>query len=124
MRREVSAHENFFIAKIRDSESAQSADAGVRRVAMSFARRRAHCRRISKTPVVQALPAILTFAGSSFSGIKRSAPKRLRGIAVEHALRALPLSRQHFLKRDAVFSYVLVYSGCSAYRFPNARSDK
>jgi hypothetical protein len=25
MRREVSAHENFFIAKIRDSESAQSA---------------------------------------------------------------------------------------------------
>jgi len=32
-------------------------------------------------------------------------------------------SRQHFLKRDAVFFNVLVYSGCSAFRFPSARSD-
>jgi hypothetical protein len=30
MRREVSAHENFFIAKIRDSESAQNAFACIR----------------------------------------------------------------------------------------------
>jgi hypothetical protein len=31
--------------------------------------------------------------------------------------------RQHFLKQDAVFLDVLVYSGCSAFRFPSARSD-
>jgi hypothetical protein len=31
--------------------------------------------------------------------------------------------RQHFLKREAVFFDVLVYSGCSAFRFPSARSD-
>jgi hypothetical protein len=37
--------------------------------------------------------------------------------------RALPSVRQHFLKRDAVFLDVLVYSGCSAFRFPSARSD-
>jgi hypothetical protein len=39
------------------------------------------------------------------------------------ASRALTLLRQHFLKRDAVFLSVLVYSGCSAFRFPSARSD-
>jgi hypothetical protein len=32
-------------------------------------------------------------------------------------------SRKHFLKRDDVFFDVLVYSGCSAFRFPSARSD-
>jgi hypothetical protein len=39
------------------------------------------------------------------------------------ASRALTLLRQHFLKRDAVFLSVLVYSGWSAFRFPSARSD-
>jgi hypothetical protein len=31
---------------------------------------------------------------------------------------AAGLSRQHFLKQDTVFFDVLVYSGCSAFRFP------
>jgi hypothetical protein len=39
------------------------------------------------------------------------------------AARVLAQARQHFLKQDAVFSNVLVYSGCSAFRFPSARSD-
>jgi hypothetical protein len=39
------------------------------------------------------------------------------------ASRALTLLRQHFLKREAVFLNALVYSGCSASRFPSARSD-
>ena len=34
------------------------------------------------------------------------------------------MPRQHFLKLDAVFLIALVYSGCSASRFPSARSDK
>ena len=43
------------------------------------------------------------------------------------ATRALPaptLTLQHFLKWDSVFFDVLVYSGCSAFRFPSARSDQ
>jgi hypothetical protein len=31
--------------------------------------------------------------------------------------------RQYFLKPEDVFFSVLVYSGCSAFRFPSARSD-
>jgi hypothetical protein len=43
------------------------------------------------------------------------------------AMRAPPapaLPPQHFLKWDSVFFDVLVYSGCSAFRFPSARSDQ
>jgi hypothetical protein len=46
------------------------------------------------------------------------------GACDHRALRALTLRRQHFLKRDAVFFDVLVYSGCSASRFPSARSER
>jgi hypothetical protein len=45
-------------------------------------------------------------------------------VADQRAPRDFATARQHFLKRDAVFSNVLVYSGCSAFRFPSARSNK
>jgi hypothetical protein len=41
-----------------------------------------------------------------------------RGVSRAHGW-----TRQYFLKREAVFFVVLVYSGCSASRFPSARSD-
>ena len=41
----------------------------------------------------------------------------------QSALHPRAVLRQHFLKRDAVFFDVLVYSGCSASRFPSARSE-
>jgi hypothetical protein len=89
--------------------------------------RRARCcaryKGIKKTSAAQAFHAILTFAGLRFSRTIRIAPDVRRRVVVERVLRALTSPRQHFLKRDAVFSNVLVYSGCSAYRFPNARSD-
>jgi hypothetical protein len=47
-----------------------------------------------------------------------------RDVVAKRALRAPALPRQHFLKRDTVFFDVLVYSGCSAFRFPSARSDQ
>jgi hypothetical protein len=50
--------------------------------------------------------------------------RRRCGVAAGDASRALASLRQHFLKREAVFLNVLVYSGCSAFRFPSARSDK
>ena len=44
-------------------------------------------------------------------------------VVEQRASRVRASVRQHFLKRDAVFFDVLVYSGCSASRFPSARSD-
>ena len=46
-----------------------------------------------------------------------------RLLDVKRALRGASYTRQHFLKQDTVFLNVLVYSGCSAFRFPSARSD-
>ena len=34
------------------------------------------------------------------------------------------MRHQHFLKQDPVFLKSLVYSECSAFRFPGARSDQ
>jgi hypothetical protein len=39
------------------------------------------------------------------------------------ALHSALLRRQHFFKREAVFLSALVYSECSAFRFPSAHSD-
>jgi hypothetical protein len=58
-----------------------------------------------------------------FSRDIRIAAPTLRDVVDQYAARALASARQHFLKRDAVFFNVLVYSGCSAFRFPSARSD-
>jgi hypothetical protein len=90
---------------------------------MMRARCCARCEKIKKTSAAQSLSAILTFAEPVFSRVIRIAPDARRRLVVERVLRAPTSPRQHFLKRDAVFSDVLVYSGCSAYRFPNARSD-
>jgi hypothetical protein len=84
---------------------------------------RARYERVKKTSAAQAFSAILTFADVEFSRTIRIVPNARCHVVVERVLRALTLARQHFLKPDAVFSNVLVYSGCSAYRFPNARSD-
>jgi hypothetical protein len=123
MRREGVARENFFIAKIRDSESARHAFVFGVRVATRRARRYARAARISKTSAAQAFPAILTIGEVEFSGTICIASNKSLRIAIKRAARALTSARQHFLKREAVFFNVLVYSGCSAFRFPNARSD-
>jgi hypothetical protein len=58
-----------------------------------------------------------------FSRAVRMLARLVCGVVDQRSSRALALARQHFLKRDAVFFNVLVYSGCSAFRFPSARSD-
>jgi hypothetical protein len=123
MRREGVARENFFIAKIRDSESARHTFVFGGRVAMKRARRCARAASISKTSAAQAFPGILTIGDVEFSGTIRIASNNSRRLVMVRAARALTSARQHFLKREAVFFNVLVYSGCSAFRFPNARSD-
>jgi hypothetical protein len=111
MRREAGEHENFFIAKIRDSESAQSAFSGVRRLAMTSIARRRRNARIAKTPAVRAYLAILTIVGAAFSRTIRIAARMPCGVVDQPARSAPGSLRQHFLKQDAVFLGALVYSG-------------
>jgi hypothetical protein len=79
--------------------------------------------RVTKTPAAQAFLSILTIAAIGFSCATRTVALIPWGVVDERVPRVLPLARQHFLKQDAVFLDVLVYSGCSAFRFPSARSD-
>jgi hypothetical protein len=123
MRREAGGHENFFIAKNRDSESAQRAFGRHRRGAMTSFTRRSLNALIAKTSAAQAFHATLTIAGIGLSRTIRVAARMVHRVPDQRASRALTSARQHFLKRDAVFLSVLVYSGCSASRFPSARSD-
>jgi hypothetical protein len=123
MRREAGRHENFFIAKNRDSESARRAFARHRRVAITPRVRRSLDAMITKTPVAQVFPSILTIAGAVFPHTIRIVAQTCRCIVDRRASRALAPARQHFVKQDSVFFDVLVYSGCSAFRFPSARSD-
>jgi hypothetical protein len=49
--------------------------------------------------------------------------ERLSAASIVVSPRTHGARRQYFLKREAAFFVVLVYSGWSASRFPNARSD-
>src|SRR5476649_1339751 len=61
---------------------------------------------------------VFAFAGVRFSCAVRVVARMYRCVADQRASRALTPTRQHFLKQDSVFFNVLVYSGCSAFRFP------
>jgi hypothetical protein len=76
-----------------------------------------------ETVVAQSFLSMLTIAGVALSGTTRIVARLHCGVADDRALRVLTPARQYFLKQDTVFSNVLVYSGCSAFRFPSARSD-
>jgi hypothetical protein len=65
----------------------------------------------------------LAISLGGFSRISRSNAPTSRRVAGQRALCIALHTRQYFLKRDSVFFDVLVYSGCSAFRFPSARSD-
>ena len=79
--------------------------------------------RMTEALAAQALPAILTVAGIAFSRTVCIVARMKHGVVDERTSRALAPVRQYFLKPDAVFFNVLVYLGCSAFRFPSARSD-
>jgi hypothetical protein len=71
----------------------------------------------------QVFLATLTIADVAFSRTTRIVAAMRCRVVEPRASRDGASERQHFLKRDAVFFDVLVYSGCSASRFPSARSD-
>jgi len=122
MRREAGEHENFFIAKNRDSESALRAFGRHRWAATTSNAHRSRNVRITKMPAAQALSAILTIDDVGFVRLIRIVAPMCRGVVEQRASRALIHARQHFVKQDSVFLGVLVYSGRSAFRFPSARS--
>jgi hypothetical protein len=116
-------HENIFLAKMQDSESATRACRRPQRLASASCTHCARDERVTKSTAAQAFPSILTFANAGGARVFRFASHVPHDVVERSAARALSLLRQHFLKRDAVFFDVLVYSEWSAFRFPNARSD-
>ena len=74
--------------------------------------------RVAETIAAQAFYAFYAIVDMVFSRIVRIAVKIHCGIADRCASRALTSARQHFLKLDAVFSNVLVYSGCVCISIP------
>ena len=123
MRRKAGDHENFFIAKNRDSESAQRRLSRHRSVAPTSIACRSFVMRSAKTPAASAFLSISTTKCVAFSRVARIVVPIHWGVVDERVSPLPARARQYFLKQDAVFLDVLVYSGCSAFRFPSARSD-
>ena len=111
MSHEAGEHENFFIAKNRDSESARARFCMFARLAFPIDLRRAHRAMIQETPVAQGFAAILTNADVDKHSVSRIAISTHCVVIRDNAACASTSARQHFLKWDAVFFDVLVYSG-------------
>jgi hypothetical protein len=79
--------------------------------------------QIEEMTAAQPLHAMLTFTDVGPARVFRFASQARCCALDDSASRSLTSVRQHFLKLEAVFFDVLVYSGCSASRFPSARSD-
>jgi len=116
-------HENIFVAKNRDSESAQRQFCASRRLTIAANANRARRATMEEIAAAQGFPSILTNADAGGAGVSRIAVSTHCFVIGDNAARAPTSLRQHFLKWDAVFFDVLVYSGCSASRFPSARSE-
>jgi hypothetical protein len=116
-------HENIFIAKICDSESALRRFCASKRLTIAANLHRAHRATIQEIAAAQGFPAILTNTDVGGPDVSRIAISTHCAVIAGHAARAVASLRQHFLKWDAVFFDLLVYSGCSASRFPSARSE-
>ena len=108
--RSRSARKFFYCQKSRLRVRAGRFSATSRRATASRARRSLNVR-LTKIPVVQAIPAILTSACGGLARTIRIVVQRPCRVVASCASRAPTSQRQHFLKRDAVFFNVLVYSG-------------
>jgi hypothetical protein len=104
-------HENIFIAKICDSESAIAPFCPSRRLTTTIGVHRAHRTMIEEISAAQGFPVILTNADVDRCGVSCIAISTHCVVIADSAACALRSARQHFLKWDAVFFDVLVYSG-------------
>jgi hypothetical protein len=83
----------------------------VRRLTLPIDLHRAIIAKIQETAAAQGFPAILTNADIGRSGVSRIAISTHCIVIADYVACALTSLRQHFLKWDAVFFDVLVYSG-------------
>jgi hypothetical protein len=104
-------HENIFIAKRHDSESARPRFCASQRLTIIVDLHLMRRAKIRETTAAQGFPAILTNADVGRSGVSRIAISTHCIVIAGRAARAPTPLRQHFLKWDAVFFDVLVYSG-------------
>jgi hypothetical protein len=104
-------HENILIAKKRDSESARRRFCASRRLTIAARARRAHRAMIEEIVAAQGFPVILTNADADSPAVSRNVISTHCIVIGDNAARAPTSLRQHFLKWDAVFFDVLVYSG-------------
>jgi hypothetical protein len=102
--------ENFLIAKTQDSESTTAPLNACERLTRASFAHDAHHARITKTPSAIGFPAILTIADVGRSGVFRIRISKRCVVCANHAARLRGFLRQHFLKWEAVFFDVLVYS--------------
>jgi hypothetical protein len=103
--------ENIFVAKNRDSESGRRRFCSSPRLADIVDLRRARRAMIQEMPAAQRFPAILTNADVDKRSTSCIAISTHCVVIRDNAACGLASARQHFLKWDAVFFDVLVYSG-------------
>ena len=102
--------ENFLIAKTRDSESTTAPLSVCERLTRTSLTHDVHHAGVTKTPSALGFPAILTIVDVGRSGVFRIRILKRRVVFANHAAHLRGFLRQHFLKREAVFFDVLVYS--------------
>jgi hypothetical protein len=102
--------ENFLIAKTRDSESTTAPLSVCERLTCTSLTHDVHHAGVTKTPSALGFPAILTIADVGRSGVFRIRILKRRVAFANHMAHLRGFLRQHFLKREAVFFDVLVYS--------------
>jgi hypothetical protein len=103
--------ENILVAKVRDSESVRRRFCASMRLTIVVDLRHARRAKMQETAAAQSFPVILTNADAGGCGVSRIAISTHCNVIRDNAARALTSLRQHFLKWDAVFFDVLVYSG-------------
>jgi hypothetical protein len=118
MGRKRLTHENFFIAKFCDSASAPRHFSVAPSTHGDDDRAPIDKMRIHEMPLMQGFPATLTNADVGGGCIFCIVARTRRRIARRRARRGGASLRQHFLKRDAVFFDVLVYSGWVCISIP------
>jgi hypothetical protein len=105
---------NFFIAKCRDSESVQRIQI-VSTSSGDFSEELIDQNVIFENRCYAAASCNIAIRRRSFWRILRFAAQIICRVDCDRASHALASSRKHFLKRDAVFFDVLVYSECGAF---------
>ncbi|QIP09413.1 hypothetical protein [Bradyrhizobium symbiodeficiens] len=104
-------HENIFVAKNRDSESAKRLCKVISTVTMRTDGSIVRDTRVQKNTCCIEFSAIASLADIDDAGTPRDRANASCSVLASRSPSARALRRQHFFKRDAVFFVVLVYSG-------------